>query len=203
MRIRILLLIIFVIGVNTHGQTYMDTIVQKSCECFENTPEENLNDMVLGLCMIQDALSYPDQLMEDYGIDISRIDQEEHSVKLGEIIGLKMLAVCPEQLVKLADLSDDEYNSDYDSPISITGKVKTINTGEFVSLSIKTENNKALKFYWLHYTKTNFDIVHDYKSLKGRDVEIKYSIIELFDPKINEYRNFNVIDDIQLKAISK
>ncbi len=33
-------------------------------------------------------------------------------------------------------------------------------------------------------------------SLAGKHVEIKYSVTELFDPRINEYREFKIITDL-------
>ena len=63
--------------------------------------------------------------------------------------------------------------------------------------SVFDNSGKSMKFYWLTSAESNIDLANNYKTLIESDVKIKYYTKEFFDPKIGEYRNFNIIEKIE------
>ncbi|MBA4053558.1 MAG: hypothetical protein C0490_02495, partial [Marivirga sp.] len=89
----------FLFIADVFSQEYMDKIVVQSCECLGKVSEDlegQQYNVELGLCMIEASMPYKKQLRKDYDINLDQIENEGE--KLGRIIGLKMVAVCPTAL---------------------------------------------------------------------------------------------------------
>ena len=178
----------------------MDTIVEQACSCVsEIGDEEELNSTNLGLCILNEAVKFKEELLRDHNINMANIDVEGEA--LGRLVALEMLSVCPDQLKRMVNARQNEQDAaaeEENSYYSITGQVKSIQKSDFISFSITSEEGKTSKFYWLTFIDGNFDIQEEYNSLEGKKVEVSYSEIELYDPKIGEYRTFNVIDSFSI-----
>jgi hypothetical protein len=181
-------------------ENYMDTIVEQACSCVSAIgEEEELNSTNLGLCILNEAVKFKEELLRDHNINMANIDVEGEA--LGRLVALEMLSVCPDQLKRMVNARQNEPDAaaeEETSYYSVTGQVKSIQKSDFVSFSITNEEGKTSKFYWLTFIEGNFDIQEEYPSLKGRNVEVTYSEIELYDPQIEEYRTFNVIDSLTI-----
>jgi len=182
-----------------HAQDYMTKIAEKSCECLDkipnNLPAEEFQ-MKLGLCMIDIAMPYKKQIKKDYGINMDNIAEE--GGKLGGIIGVKMAGICPNAVMKMAQsVKDSKAEKAEKADLqSITGVITKIEKDFFVVFSIKDESGKTLKYYWLTSVETKLDLISSYASLIGKNVNITFENQEFFDPKIEDYRTFPVIKDL-------
>ena len=188
-------LLVFITNVAL-SQDYMDDIVSKTCKCLttiSDTLEPKRFSMELGFCMIKAASPYAKQLMNDYNIDLSQID-EQVGAELGKIIGIKMAGVCPDALLKIVNKNGgNELTESF-----IEGQVTVILDDKFVEFSIKDAKGKTSKYYWLTFIESNIDLSNNYKKMVGRFVKIVFKSQEFFDPRIGEYRTFNIIQKLEL-----
>ncbi|MFM1879173.1 MAG: hypothetical protein RLZZ241_2039 [Bacteroidota bacterium] len=181
-------------------EDYMKTLVEKACQCLsEITEEDELTSVNLGLCIINEAAKYKDELLLDHQINMANIDQEGEA--LGRLVALEMLTQCPEQLKRMVNArqSEDKVQDqaeDEDVGYSITGQVKSIQKSDFINFSITSQDGKTSKFYWLTFIEGNIDLQQEFESLTGKTVEVNYSEIELYDYNLGEYRTFNIIDSL-------
>ena len=178
----------------------MAAIAEKSCECLDNISEDvrgEMFNMEFGLCIIAAAEPFSEQLMKDYGIDVSM--GEKHGEELGRMVGMKMVAVCPAMIMTIADRMSEEDLEDDGSEKFVSGEVVRISGDVFTEFTIKDEDGKTLKFYWLTYVDSPVDLPLNYMDLKGKQVQIRYNTMDLFDKRLEEYRSFNILEWINIK----
>lgn len=193
-----ILIMLFVIYMPSFSQDYVDRIAQKSCECLEVIPDTLDRDQFnthLGLCMIEAAQPYKKRLKKDYKIDLDKIDV--YAGELGRMIGMRMASVCPASLVKLTQQGKSNRKKDNTEEV-FEGQIIHIEEGPFVIFSIKDQEGKILKFYWLTFIESNIELSTGYRSLIRESVRVTFRPQEFFDPRINEYKNFYVIQTLQV-----
>jgi hypothetical protein len=176
----------------------MEKIAQQTCECLGKIPDSTKTErmyMELGVCMINASEPYKKQLKKDYNIDFNNIDKEGEA--LGKVVGLKMASVCPDGLYRLSKIEEKATKEKTKEALTSIGKVTQIDREVFVVFSVFDNSGKSMKFYWLTSVESNIDLAINYKTLLETDVKIKYFTKEFFDPKIGEYRNFNIIEKIE------
>lgn len=185
---------------------YMEIIAQKSCECLEQLEDFNSEalNMKLGLCMIEVAEPYSDELLEDHGIDFAEIDV--HGERLGELIGMKMASACPSTLLEIAEKMEQQEAAvnEVSEPVAgdlytTSGRVTRISEELFVEFSIRDNDGQPRKFYWLSFVRSNVELIDNYQDLKDKNVTVIYKSEELFDARIGEYRAFNVIIELEIQ----
>ena len=178
---------------------YMSIITEKSCECLseiDETPNTDKFNMQFGLCIIEAATPYKKQLKADHNIDLDKIDKQGE--KLGQLIGFRMASVCPDEILRASKDAIEEAE-DEDELYYITGSVVNIEKEQFVIISVKNDDDgKTSKYYWLDYVDSEMDLQIEYNNLSGKRIELYYSIDELFDARIDEYKSFNIIEGIEL-----
>lgn len=184
-----------------YSQKYMDKIIDDSCKCVseisEDVKPENYT-MELGLCMIKVSLPYKKQLKKDFDIDMDNI--ADSGEKLGGLIGSRMVGVCPNELILMTETTKEIKESDVNAEEEFNekGVVVKIENNYFVIFYLKGENGKTKKYYWMSTIKTKEDLIYDYLQLEGKEVEVDYIIQSFFDPKISDYRNFQVIKELKI-----
>jgi hypothetical protein len=184
--------------VSGYGQEYMDKIAQKSCECLDKVPDTLKTDefnLKLGICMIEAATPYKKQLKKDQGINLDNIDTEGE--KLGRLIGIKMASTCPNILLKLTQKPSDKEEAAAEEKTA-EGLITKLENDFFVVLSLKDEAGKINRFYWLTFVESGMELTSKYKSVVGESVIITYKVQDFFDPKIEEYRAFNIISKLEV-----
>ena len=189
------LFLLLMLGISEMGisQNYLDKIAKSSCSCVSETKEiedKSEKQMALGLCILQGAEPFSKELMRDYDIDFNNIDEDGE--KLGKLIGVKMVRFCPEVFEAMSD--EDEESEVF----VFEGKVSGINKKGFVYFTIKNDEGRSSKYYWLTYVASEIDIANNFESFSGKNVLVKYRVLEIFDPKINDYRNINVLVSLNL-----
>ena len=188
------------------SQKYMDKMAAASCDCLAELPDsldQNTKNIKLGLCMIEVATPYTKELKRDHDIDLANVDVEGE--RLGKLVGLHMVSICPDALMQFANNSTANTPSQ-SSPQAqakvetseVTGSVLQVNSDYFVSFYIKDDNGISEKYYWLTPVETNFDLNFEYTSLKGQIIYATYIVQNFFDPKIGEYRSFKVIQSLSV-----
>lgn len=188
-------LLIGLLSLTIQGQEYMKDIAEKACECVRSIPEnEPITGINFGICIIEEAALFKEELLRDYNIDMSKIDVDGE--ELGRVVAMEMFTSCPDQLKRFASMNN-KSNEDSDI-LEIEGKINNIVQEGFVTFSLVHQNGKISKFYWLSFVESDNDIQNTFKNLEEKSVKIEYAIQELFDPRINEYRNFNIIKSLNI-----
>ena len=183
---------------STYSQAYMDKILEKTCNCIVELPDTLSTDqfnLEIGACMIEASMPFKKQLKKDYDIDLDNIETD--AGKLGKLIGLKMASFCPDMLMKLTGRSKVD-NTAYNASEYIMGTIVKIENDPFVVFSLKDETGKITKLYWLTFIESDIELTDNYLSLQGKFVKISYTTDEFFDPKIVQYRQFQIIKSIKL-----
>lgn len=182
---------------DSFSQQYMDKIVVQSCECLgkvSETLEPEQYNVELGLCMIEASMPYKKQLKKDYDINLDQIESEGE--KLGRVIGLKMVAVCPTALVRMTKKNQGNQKTEGDD--TIEGIVTNVESDFFVSFHLKDDSGKVMKYHWLTVIETEQELTTAYQSIIGKTVRITFETKDFFDPKIEEYRQFFIIKKLEL-----
>lgn len=193
----LLLFVLLSVSVNllaqTAGSDYMTTLAKEACNCLSNISDtldtETLN-MKLGLCMLEKAQPYEKQLKKDYGINFDKIDEDGE--KLGRLIGLKMASHCPDAVIKLSQRNQPATATPQGEQ-QISGQLIKIEEDPFVQFHLRDAQGKVSRYYWFTFVESHLDMLEDYKSLLTQTLSFKYVVQEFFDPRLGEYRNFNVL----------
>src|SRR5690606_37974154 len=143
------------------SQDYMDQIIDKACSCIDDDlikiSDVQQRNLKIGLCWIDAAIPYKKQIKTDYNINLDNINRV-NSKKLGEVIGTKMVSVCPDKLMKI---TQEQLPTDTEISIetAFRGSVTKIENELFVVFSVKDElTGKVYKLLWLNHVKSQFDL---------------------------------------------
>jgi len=179
-----------------------DAVLEKmaiqSCDClhakkidYEASSEKEL-ETVFASCVIQSFATHQVEYSKFAKVNFG--DQSAME-KLGVDIAVKMMAHCPEVIMAMG-ASDDDEDSTATVSQTIDGQLTEILTGEFVSFKVKDANGRMHTFILLDYFDTASLFTEN--QLKQKDkVSVSYTEIELYDPKMKEFRYYKVIDGLQ------
>lgn len=184
------------------SQGYLDDLAKQSCECLESIPQDmelnNLN-MELGLCMLKAAKPYEKKLKKDHDINLSKIATEGQDVgeRLGALIGVGMMAYCPDGMMAIVKMNQQNNEDMKVSDNTTTGNVNEITKDTFISFAIRTDNGITTKYYWLTPIETDLNLPFDYEKLINSNITVTYTEMEMYDDRIKEYRPFKVINSLK------
>ena len=181
------------------SQNYMDKLVEEACNCVSEIPDTVSQEdytMELGLCLIKISIPYKKQLKKEFDIDMDNV--ADSGEKLGSIIGSRMIGVCPNELIAMTKKATPE-TEDVIEEYETEGVVVRVEDNFFITYFVKDDDGKTRKYYWMSFIDTKEDLLNNYKSLVGKKVEIDYVIEEYFDPKILDYRQFFIINKLEIE----
>lgn len=193
------ILLSFFAILNSYSQAYMDKIVQNSCDCvseISDTLNQDQFNFDFGICLINAAMPFKKELLKNHEINMDNIDFEGE--KLGRLIALQMASTCPRILARLTGSVDSDEETSEEEALYYEGVITKIEKETFVVFTMKEETGKSTKFYWLTFIDSNIDVAENYESLLGKKVELTYDFYEFYDARINEYRNFNLIEYLNI-----
>ena len=183
------------------SQEIIDQMASDACDCMN---EKDLSDksaeeiqMELSLCLMQKISSYQKQLQEQLKVNIS--DQKDMQ-DLGQKIGLKMVTICPETMMKMAQVQSATAPSapEEAETYQLEGTVTGIEGDEFTFLVLKDESGRTQKFLWLRYFDGSDAFAGNPGSAVGKKVRLIYAPIECYSPKLNEYLQRNEIKALKV-----
>ena len=191
-------LFLCLVSLNIFSQTVNDKIAQETCDCLSKVDLESTNaddlDLNIGLCMLESYNNHISEFAENEKLDF---EDEVQMEKYGEQIAMKMLAFCPNIILKLGSI--DNANEDESESLFIDGNFNgTSNKESFFTVLIKENNGKISKLALLDNFDNSYLIID--KVLKINDsVSVNYYEIELFDVKLNRFVTTKIITDITKK----
>ncbi|WP_276498462.1 hypothetical protein [Pontibacter litorisediminis] len=191
---------LFIVSPKVQGQAYMDAIADETCGClneFMSSGETRNVEMRIGACLLKAAGPYEKQLKKDYGIELTNLSSQGE--KLGEMLGVKIATRCPDSFMAMMELMEkgQEAKEVALEEKTYEGTVTGVNDQQFIVFTIKDASGKASSFYWLSFFTSDLGSGNNYKEVKGKKVQVGYREEEFFDPRINEYKKFNVITSLK------
>jgi len=192
--IRIIWLCAFLLvsHVSVHGQDVMKEIGDDTCACIAELKKsgEEITDMQLGLCIVKSYNAKKSKLPKDKQVSLS--DSEGFEAIAGEI-GLKMVETCPEFIMDLADETATDVTVVPKQSISVS--VLDIKSEQFVTFTVKDANGRQHALLLLEYFAAA-SLFTEGKIKKGDKITVSYKEVELFDPKMKEFRYYKVLTDL-------
>lgn len=188
-------------GLTVQAQDYMSIIADQGCKCIEDRlasidggADKELTTVEMGLCMIEAAQPYAKQLKKDHKVDFAHIDRDGE--KLGTLIGLQMATRCPQTLVRMTKVQNEPEVAPQavGSSKTFEGTVVGFSEDQFITLTIADDHGKRYKFLWLGHFRSDLNPEDTYRTLEGIKVHVNYREQEFYEPKLKEYRAFNVIE---------
>ncbi|NUY79972.1 hypothetical protein HUK80_03615 [Flavobacterium sp. MAH-1] len=174
----------------------LQKVAEETCKCIEDKKLDMSGDFEnlkgqFGLCMIQ---SYTANSKAMGGEELE-FDDSASIEKLGSEIGVKMLNICPDYILALgkhAIKEKQEAAAEETVLASVTGKILEIKTEQFVSIQVKDENGRTHTMLFLDYFDSA-SLFTEGNLKKGDKAKVSYNEIELYDPKMKEFRYYKVI----------
>lgn len=198
----LLLLVSMVLSASFYSQDYKKKIAKSSCDCVKSIKTEGKSNSAitseLGVCMLKAAMPFSKEIKKDYNIDpTADITDGEKMEQLGIKMGILMAEECQEEFLKMAQYSDDEDGGKESSELLINGTVTKIEKENFIIFHVVGENKILNKIYWIPPVDSNLDLPKEYQTLMNKKVNISYFTMEIFDPKMNEYKTLNIISTLK------
>lgn len=205
MRNLIIICLLFSSTVIVNAQEFDKEAVKKLsdkvCECITGKERIDTKDQAefeFGICLkgaYNDDKAYYDSKNMNFA-------NTAVSMKAGEQVGMQLAGSCPAAMKIFMMIANDDMSSesDYeeeDEYINITGKVIKIDDDKFNTLEIKDKNGKKYKVLWLTYVD-NDQLLED--AITGKtDYIFTIMELDLYDPRIKEYRSMMILDKIEKK----
>ena len=178
------------------GQDVVDKITEETCSCISQIQDNDSEQLKakMGFCMISAAQPYEKQLRRKHDIDLKTLESNsETSAKLGQLIGMRMAGMCPDQLLRIQETAEGSEEKQKTALGNVTG----IDKGDFLTIRIKN-NQEEGRYLWLQPFDNSEEIEKNLDNLTGKNVRITYREVSLFDAETRSYRNFRVITNMLL-----
>ncbi len=105
----------------------------------------------------------------------------------------------PQILEFIKNNLDDFSETDEDATIkSIEGTFQRLDEQAFSTLVIKTKTGKDERLWWLGYFEGE-SALKSPAALSKKNLTLKYADLEVYDPKLKEYRTIKVIKKLEVK----
>ncbi|MBI5069438.1 MAG: hypothetical protein HZB56_14480 [Deltaproteobacteria bacterium] len=179
------------------AEDFLDPVATRACACLTGAmaakqESREAQTARAGLCILN-AFGPADRaaLLKEHGIDLS--DPVKNGQRAGQVVGARMGTYCPDAVVALAN------NVNAPRVAVLAGEVVKVEEEGFVVLTVKDEAGKVTRLHWLQTVTSNRDLPTTYRTLAGSRVEVTFESVELFDPKIGEYRAFRVLKGVTVR----
>ncbi|KOS05372.1 hypothetical protein AM493_04490 [Flavobacterium akiainvivens] len=199
---KLLLVFSFVLFFNSaRSQDILDVITKDVCSCAESKKEvlQQANSqklkMEIGICIISSISNHKEEVDAKYG-DVLKADGGME--KLGGEVGLKMVGVCPDVLMALAESGQlDEYLEPVEEEyFTVEGRIVEIKTEQFLTVMVKDISGRNHTLLVLTFFEGS-DILIEGKLKKNDKVSIEYWEQEFYDVKAKDFRYYKVIQGIK------
>jgi hypothetical protein len=178
-----------------------DLIAKETCSCIESKKieinaqtNENQLTLALGLCMLEVYEKHKNELPEN---DRTELGDDEGMEKMGQKIGIKMVNHCPDFLITLGQMEDNETATEV-KKFTIEGKVTGFETKQFVTIKLKDKNNRLHNLLLLDYFETA-SLYTEGNIKSGTELIVGYTEVEMYDPEAKDFKYFKVISSLQKK----
>lgn len=172
----------------------IDVLSNQTCDCLntkEDLTESNL-ELTLGVCIIQSIQKNTVNVEKYFGKNI--LLNEDNMTEIAESIGVKLALECPKftNLISNMTYEDEAMDEEY---LSLTGKIVTVNSEQFITFKLKQDSGKTVSFLVLEDFENSYLLLDSV--IKPSDtVEISYYEATLYDAKIKKFVPYKIVLDI-------
>lgn len=195
---RTLFLVLSLFISQVFAQDLLDKIAMKSCECVQLDDIDAMSGSELenkfGICVIQEALEYPEEMLSEHGLDLSNLDAEVGE-QLGTLVATRMLTHCPDVLIKLGSKSEETEDA-ANASLTASGTILKLEEKQFVTLILKDDAGLVTKYIWLGNFPGSYELSEG-QSVQNKKVTVSFVKQEFYDPRIKDYRTFNVMTALE------
>ncbi|MDX1665892.1 MAG: hypothetical protein R3350_01625 [Saprospiraceae bacterium] len=191
----LLLVFLTAFAFQTFGQDTIDQLAKESCEC---TAAKNLDEldsnqlnMELGLCIMDALDSLDPDSRSELNVDIT---DPVGMRKLGEKIGLKMASICPDLMMKIAQV---ETKADINPVQELRGTLRGIEGNEFSFLIVEDQTGRKQRYLWFHYFEGSEKLIEDPLGVIGKKVIITFETVEGFSPQLKDYYTLKEVRSLE------
>ena len=201
MKVKLLLIVLFT-SQFIFSQSEFDKVVNGSCDCITASTTEVFDyDSYLSLimeCASPLIVQHSKELGRELGI--SDKDEMESIEQIGAKVGERLVIECPrfteltfkvlgddpqmmdEVIEEIQEDETEDFSIEQGTVISVSKEIPCL-------ISLKSEQNETLNFYWMEPININEQFVANPDSLKGKKVNIVYYTGDIYNPKNKEYQS--------------
>jgi len=182
----------------------LDKVTKLTCECFTKQKDKIKNqadaEKVIGICLFQSGQDKIAALQKELRI---KTLNEAGGRKIGEAVGIKLATNCPEFVSKMiaatSITTEDKTKLTATEKSNYIGEIVQVETNGYTFIHIKNEAGRVSKFLWLEYFKGSDAYKQNPQTLVGKNVEIQWQLIEIYDGKLNDYMQVKEIRDLKVE----
>ncbi len=180
-----------------NDSTLSQKIVNEFCIEFSKKDFDKFKgaELEIGLIAVPLIEKYKNEIEKEWNLTT---ENDEDYTKISERIGKEAAFACPKFLEFLKNNLDEISEFDEDEIKTIEGTFQRLDEQAFSTLVIKTKTGKDERLWWLGY----FEGESALKSpviLSKKNLSLKYANMEVYDPKLKEYRTIKVIKKLEVK----
>jgi hypothetical protein len=176
---------------------FYDIIAKETCECVSNKNIDLENDdyekvqIEFGFCMINSYSNHKNDFDEPMNLDFGNSDEMG---KFGEAVALKMVNHCPDFIIALGSRDDDSEDEKVSNSVVEAFFVES-KKNEFQTITVKEKNGRVHSLIVLTFFE-NVNLITENQIKKNDKVIVEYFEQEFYDPKVNDFRYYKVIQAI-------
>ncbi|MFN8284275.1 MAG: hypothetical protein U0U67_13735 [Chitinophagales bacterium] len=175
------------------AQKNTDKAVKQACECMTKLDmkmDKKQLDEKVSKCIETAALANLQGLMKEYDFDIN---DESSAEKVGEKIGMKLVAKCPAFLEYAQSLPDSDDSDKEEKYEFAEGKVTNATKSDYITISLEESSGDVRNFYVIDYFSGAEEIISNLNTLKNKKVKIGFIIRKIFDATSNEFKERKIV----------
>ena len=181
-------------------------IIADSCCAYIHTADTTLSKEAyttqMGLYFLKYATPYKKELKSKYNLNLDAPTDETWE-KLGELIVLKRVTICPDLIPLLTDKSSSSSSAsgsnqgtDDASNAYLVGTLVEVQKSQFATVVIKDVNGRNQKLLWMGYFDRS-DLLKNPDKLRSTEMKFYYKETELYNPQIEDYMTYKVLTKLQ------
>ncbi|HRO70745.1 MAG TPA: hypothetical protein PK951_10205 [Chitinophagaceae bacterium] len=180
-----------------NDSTLSQKIVNEFCIEFSKKDFEKFKgaELEIGLIAVPLIEKYKNEIEKEWNLTT---ENDEDYTKISERIGKEAAFACPKFLEFLKNNLDEISEFDEDEIKSIEGTFQRLDEQAFSTLIIKTKTGKDERLWWLGYFEGE-SALKSPATLSKKNLALKYADMEVYDPKLKEYRTIKVIKKLEVK----
>lgn len=180
-----------------NDSTLSQKIVNEFCIEFSKKDFDKFKgaELEIGLIAVPLIEKYKNEIEKEWNLTT---ENDEDYTKISERIGKEAAFACPKFLEFLKNNLDEISEFDEDEIKTIEGTFQRLDEQAFSTLVIKTKTGKDERLWWLGYFEGE-SALKSPVTLSKKNLSLKYANMEVYDPKLKEYRTIKVIKKLEVK----
>lgn len=178
-------------------QAIYEKLANQTCECVTEKKTAKLAELEISFCIVSSLEKLSD---EERKVIKYNTDSDISLDKVCEQIGIKMVGICSKifsDMLQDEETSENVITEEVIDPTSI-GTFQSMVFNQFNTIVTLDSENQKKEFIWLFPFEDDTIFIKN-KIVKGDKIEVKYRELNLFDPKINDYKIYNEILEVKLQ----